>query len=177
MDMIVTACVMLIAGFYVTWWGHRAERALYKIGTVLVASSLGWLLIVAASVLFSIEASILLGIVSFCGSLLYLSYIYGDERRAIKKILNCYFSAKKVMVQDSESQILKETGTRYYRGLGWSESRIKKLIDEILDENKESPTNDIVAFTVWLLQFQLPTLKDRWGPRCEMVTKSLSRSK
>ena len=175
--MLVTAILVLILGLYAAWWGHRAERASHKLGTVIIASTLGWLLIATSVGAFILKGKLLLGIMILLGSCLFLHYIYGDERRAIKKILRLYLSIRREKKTDSEVDILRETGIRYYHDLKWDESRIQELIDGILDEKKEYQTTDIIDFTVWLLQFQLLTLENRWGSRYEMAVKILSRMK
>jgi hypothetical protein len=169
--MLLVAVIVLILGLYIAWWGHRAERALYKLGTVIISSALGWLLIIVSIGLFIFNVGIFVGILIFLGSAFLLFYIYGDERRSTKKILKLYMSIQSRESKKSEPEILRETGIEYYRSLKWDEPRIQDLINGIFDEKEEFPTKDILDLTVWLLQFQHPTLQNTWGQRHKMAEK------
>src|SRR5947207_1595102 len=107
--MLTTAIVVLILGLYAAWWGHRAERALHKLGTVIISSALGWLLIATSVGALILKGQLLLGIMILLGSSLFLHYIYGDERKAIEKILRLYLSIRGEKKTDSELHVLRET--------------------------------------------------------------------
>jgi len=168
--MLLVAVFISIIGLYISWWSHRAERASYKLGTVIVSMAIGWSLIILGVGLFLFSGKILIGVLVFLGSAIFIFVVYTDESRSIKKILKIYFAAKAKNEKNPKREILRETGIEYYRSLKWDENRIQDLMKKILDD-KNDPPADIFEFTASLLQFQLLTLQNRWGKRYEMTKK------
>src|SRR4030043_696459 len=171
--MLLAAVFISIIGLYISWRNHRSERASYKLGTAIVSMAIGWLLIILGAGLFLFSGKILIGMLVFLGSAIFIFVIYTDESRSIKKILKIYFAVKAKNEKRAEREILREAGIEYYRSLKWDENRIQDLIKKILDDKNDSPEN-IFEFTAWLLQFQFLTLQNRWGKRYEMTEKLYS---
>ncbi|TSA44404.1 hypothetical protein D4R51_03875 [bacterium] len=132
--------------------------------------AIGWILIILGTGLFIFSGRILVGVLVFLVSAIFIFVVYTDESRSIKKILKTYFQVKAENEKRMEREIFRETGVRYCRNLKWGENEIQDLMKKILD-NQDNPTENIFDFTTRLLKFQLPTLQNRWGARYEMTEK------
>lgn len=131
-----------------------------RLGSLLTAMILTWFY---SQFLFWVLLTILI-------ILLVTSFMVGNEKRKIKKIVRIYKNMEESSTSVTIKSLLQSTAIKYYQSLGWNSDDIAIISKKLFDNTDNSP-DSVSTLAAWLLIYEYPSVMNRFGERCKIASK------